>query len=110
MISKETFISAMLRLAELDEKMDNADNAMKAFGEFSSFYLIEPFEIAFEIMEDAFHDEDGWLTAIAFNTCFLRDKHVLKRDGVEVNVNSWEEVYNFLVSRMEENDDLRKTE
>lgn len=107
MISKENFVETMEQLEALDEKMDAVDSAFKELnGDFCGFYVTDVFDIAVSLLEEMFNDkENGWLSYFVWERDWL---HNFKLGDITVcdepvEINGWEDVYDFLVSCMEEN-------
>ena len=106
MISKENFVETMEQLEALDEKMDAVDAALKELnGDFCGFYITDVFDITIGLLEDMFDDkENGWLAYFVWERDWL---HNFKLGDItvcdeSVEINGWEDVYDFLVSCMEE--------
>ena len=106
MISKENFVETMEQLEALDEKMDAVDAALKELnGDFCGFYITDVFDITIGLLEDMFDDkENGWLAYFVWERDWL---HNFKLGDITVcdepvEINGWEDVYDFLVSCMEE--------
>lgn len=106
MISKENFVETMEQLEALDEKMDAVDSAFKELnGDFCGFYITDVFDITIGLLEEMFDDkENGWLAYFVWERDWL---HNFKLGDITVcdepvEINGWEDVYDFLVSCMEE--------
>lgn len=106
MISKETFIKTMERLESLDNKMSKVDDAMREIdSDFCGFYITDVFNITINLLEEVFNDVDtNWLSYFVWERDWL---HNFKLGDVTINdepveINNWEDVYDFLVSCMEE--------
>lgn len=106
MISKETFIKTMERLESLDKRMSKVDDAMREIdSDFCGFYITEPFDIVINLLEEMFNDtKTNWISYFVFERDWL---HNFKLGDITINdkpveINNWEDVYDFLVSCMEE--------
>ena len=106
MISKENFVETMEQLEALDEKMDAVDAALQELnGDFCGFYITDVFDITIGLLEEMFDDkENGWLAYFVWERDWL---HNFKLGDITVcdepvEINGWEDVYDFLVSCMEE--------
>ena len=107
MISKEVFVNTMERLENLNERMDAADAVMrKLCGDFGSFYIEDAFSITTNLLQAIFNDkENDWLGYFIWERDWL---HNFKSGDITVydesiEINGWEDAYDFLVKEMEEN-------
>lgn len=104
MISKDTFVKTMTKLEALDKKMDNVDVAMKALcDDFCGFYIPDILDITLDILEDVFKDKDSLISYCALDLKWLHD-HKLGSDNVDgkdIDLSSWDKVYDFLIKNME---------
>lgn len=107
MISKENFVETMEQLEALDEKMNAVDSAFKELnGDFCGFYITDVFDITVSLLEEMFNDkENGWLSYFVWERDWLHDFKLgdIAVYDEPVEINGWEDVYDFLVSCMEEN-------
>lgn len=107
MISKDTFVNVMMRLEELDKKMDNVDNALRELSpDFGGLYVPEIMDIVVDLLEEMFKDkEDAWLSYLTFDLNWLHD-HTLGKITDEnydpIDLSTWDKVYDFLIKNMEE--------
>lgn len=100
MISKETFVSTMERLQNLDKKMDAVDKAFKALdSDFCSFYITSIFDTTFDLLKEAMNDKDGWIGYFVYERDWLRDFKLgdVEVNGEPVKIYSWGDVYDFIV-------------
>ena len=106
MISKETFIKTMERLENLNKRMEAADNAMHDLCEdFGSFYICDAFNITTNLLSEIFNDkENDWLGYFIWESDWLHNFELgdITINDEPVEINNWEDVYDFLVSCMEE--------
>lgn len=98
MISKNTFVNVMTRLEELDKKMDKADNALRELSpDFGGLYIPEIMDIVVDLLEEMFRDkENAWLSYLIFDCDWLRN-HTYDEP---IDLSTWDEVYDFLISKM----------
>lgn len=106
MISKEVFVETIEQLEDLDNRMDAVDSAMKDLNpDFCGFYVTDVFDVTINLLEEVFNDkENGWLAYFIYERDWL---HNFKLGDVTINdepveINNWENVYDFLISCMEE--------
>ena len=106
MISKEVFVETIEQLEDLDNRMDAVDSAMKDLNpDFCGFYVTDVFDVTINLLEEVFNDkENGWLAYFIYERDLL---HNFKLGDVTINdepveINNWENVYDFLISCMEE--------
>lgn len=108
MISKETFVKTTEQLEALDKKMDAVDSALKKLnGDFCGFYIPDVFDITIGLLEEMFHDkENGWLAYFVYERDWLHNFKLgdITVCGEPIEINNWEDVYDFLISCMEEDD------
>lgn len=100
MISKETFVSTMERLQNLDKKMDAVDKAFKALdSDFCSFYITSIFDTTFDLLKEAMNDKDDWIGYFVYERDWLRDFKLgdVEVNGEPVKIYSWGDVYDFIV-------------
>lgn len=105
MITKETFVDTMNRLQELDAKMGIADEAMRNLCyDFGSFYILDVFDITISLLQEVFKDKNNWIGYFVYERNWLRDFQLgdIMVHGEPVKIENWEDVYDFLVSCMEE--------
>ena len=106
MISKECFVETIEKLEALDKKMDAVDAAMKELNsDFCGFYVTDIFDITINLLEEIFDDyENGWLSYFIFERNWLHDFELgnITINDEPIEINGWEEVYDFIVSCMEE--------
>ena len=96
MISKETFVKTINDLKSLDARMDAVDRAFKNLNsDFCGFYVTEVFDIVLDLLAEAMDDEEGWISYFVW----LKDFNIgdVEVHGVPVVINSWEDVYDFIV-------------
>lgn len=96
MISKETFVKTINDLKSLDDRMDAVDRAFKNLNpDFCGFYVTEVFDIVLDLLAEAMDDEEGWISYFVW----LKDFNIgdVEVHGVPVVINSWEDVYDFIV-------------
>ena len=103
MISKADFVSYMKRIEALDAKMDRIDTAFKAFD--STFYIGEAIELPYNLLKIAMEDKTDWLDYFIFECDFLNNKCHIWIDDVPIEINSWEDVYDFIREANECNED-----
>ena len=104
MISKDTFVKVMTKLEELDKKMENVDVAITALcPDYCRFYISDAVGIPFDILEDIFNDKDGWISYFVFELNWLHNYYLgaVNVDGKDVDLSSWDKVYDFLIKNME---------
>lgn len=104
MISKDTFVSTMNKLQDLDRRMDAVDKAFKALdSDFCSFYIIGIFDTTFNLLEEAMNDKDNWIGYFVYEKDWLRDTKLgdIEVDGKPVKIENWADVYDFLVGENE---------
>ena len=106
MISKETFVKTMQRLEKIDFQMNEVDEAFHALcSNFGGFYISEALEIPLSILREMFNDkETDWLGYLAFDRKFLNDwkgGYVRDENGNDVDLSTWDKVYDFLIENME---------
>lgn len=100
MISKETFVSTMERLQNLDKKMDAVDKAFKALdSDFCSFYITSIFDTTFDLLKEAMNDKDDWIGYFVYERDWLMDFKLgdVEVNGEPVKIYSWGDVYDFIV-------------
>lgn len=108
MISKEVFIKVIEQLENLNERMDKVDSAMKELNrDFCGFYITDIFDITIGLLEEVFNDkENGWLSYFVYERDWLHDYTlgdvIVIINGEAVKIESWGDVYDFLVKEMEE--------
>lgn len=106
MISKDTFVKTMNKLEQLDQRMNDVDNAMRVLSpDFGGFYIPEVISMQIDLMSEIFEDRDDWLGYFVYECDFLRDYNPGKafyEDGSSINITSWADVYDFLIKNMEE--------
>lgn len=96
MISKETFVKTINDLKSLDDRMDAVDRAFKNLNpDFCGFYVTEVFDVVLDLLAEAMDDEEGWISYFVW----LKDFNIgdVEVHGVPVVINSWEDVYDFIV-------------
>ena len=96
MISKETFVKTINDLKSLDARMDAVDRAFKNLNpDFCGFYVTEVFDVVLDLLAEAMDDEEGWISYFVW----LKDFNIgdVEVHGVPVVINSWEDVYDFIV-------------
>ena len=104
MITKETFVNTMERLKDLDERMDAADAAFKKLSpDFCSFYILDIFDIALEVLKEAMNDKNNWIAYFVYERDWLRDMKLgdIEVNGEPVKIDSWGDVYDFIVNEKE---------
>ncbi len=109
MISKNTFVKTMTKLEALDNKMDNVDVAMKALcDDFCGFYIPDILDITLDILEETFKDKGRWISYCALDLKWLHDatSSYINVDGKDIDLSSWEKVYDFLIKNMEKCDNV----
>lgn len=100
MISKETFVKTINDLKSLDDRMDAVDCAFKNLNpDFCGFYVTEVFDIVLDLLAEAMDDEEGWISYFVYDRNWLEDFNIgdVEVHGVPVVINSWEDVYDFIV-------------
>ena len=103
MISKECFINTIMRLEDLDNKMDKVDAALKELTpNFGGFYIPEILDIVVDLLKNALGctENDNMLEFLVYELDFLRKyKQGMLKDGnlEEVDLSTWSKVYDFLV-------------
>jgi hypothetical protein len=105
MITKETFVKTMNRLERLNEKMNAVDSAMKDLDpDFCSFYILDIFNITLDVLQEAMHDEEDWISYFAFEYDWLQNFSVgdVTVDDKDIEIDDWADVYDFLIANMEE--------
>lgn len=106
MISKETFVQTINRLETLDKKMSKIDDAMQEMSsDFCGFYITDVFDITIGLLEEIFKDtENNWLGYFIWERDWLRNFKLgdITINNEPVKINSWDDVYDFLVSNMED--------
>ena len=106
MISKETFVLTMNRLERLNEKMNAVDSAMKELdADFCSFYILDIFNITLDVLQEAMHDKEDWISYFAFECDWLQSFSVgdVTVDDQDIEIDDWADVYDFLVDWYKEN-------
>lgn len=105
MISKDTFVKTMHQLKKFDDDMNAVDEAFhKLNPDFCSFYLTTPADMVVNILEDVFEDKDNWISYFVFELNYLdgyKPGCVLDANDEEIDVSTWEKVYDFLIENME---------
>lgn len=102
MISKNTFVNTLTRLEALENKMEIADDALKNLSpDFGGIYIPEIFDIAIELLSEAFNDTEEWLYYFVFERDWLRAFELgdVVIDGKPIVINNWEDVYDFMIER-----------
>lgn len=107
-ISKKLFIETMNKLKIYDEKMDMVDSALRILdSDFGGLYITAPFEVVFPILREIFNDkENSWLEYLAFEKNWLMGYEpgdVTDENGDEIDLSTWDKVYDFLIKEMEAN-------
>ena len=107
MISKETFVKVMQRLEKIDFQMNEVDATFHALcPDFGGFYISEALEIPLSILRETFNDkETDWLGYLCFERNFLHDwqaGYVRDENGNNIDLSTWDKVYDFLIENMEE--------
>lgn len=100
MISKETFVKTINDLKSLDDRMDAVDRAFKNLNpDFCGFYVTEVFDVVLDLLAEAMDDEEGWISYFVYYHNWLKDFNIgdVEVNGVPVVINSWEDVYDFIV-------------
>lgn len=108
-ITKKLFVETMNKLKIYDEKMDMVDEALRILDRnFGGLYITEPFEVVFPILSEIFDDkESDWLGYLAFELNWLTKYNpgdVTDENGNEIDLSTWDKVYDFLIKEMEAND------
>lgn len=94
MISKVDFVNYMKQIEALDAKMDRIDTAFKAID--SNFYISDAIEIPYQLLKIAMEDKTDWLDYFMFECDFLNEEHQIWANDVLIEINSWEDVYDFI--------------
>ena len=100
MISKETFVKTINDLKSLDDRMDAVDRAFKNLNpDFCGFYVTEVFGVVLNLLAEAMDDEEEWISYFVYDRNWLKDFNIgdVEVHGVPVVINSWEDVYDFIV-------------
>jgi hypothetical protein len=101
MITKEVFVNTMKRIAELNRKMENADDALtKLCPDFCGLYIPESFDILSDLLKEVFDDKDGWIDYFMYELDYLRryeKRSVVDKLSNPIDCSSWEKVYDFLI-------------
>lgn len=100
MISKETFVKTINDLKSLDDRMDAVDLAFKNLNpDFCGFYVTEVFDVVLNLLAEAMDDEEEWISYFVYDRNWLKDFNIGDAEvhGVPVVINSWEDVYDFIV-------------
>lgn len=105
MISKADFVNYMNQIEALDVKMDKIDIAFQAID--SNFYMCDAIDISYHLMQIAMEDKTDWLYYFMFECDFLNEKPQIWADDVLVEINSWEDVYDFIKEANECNENTR---
>lgn len=103
MISKADFVNYMKRIEVLDAKMNRIDVAFKAID--SNFYISDAIEISVQLLKIALEDKTDWLDYFIFECDFLNNEGHIWIDDVPIEINSWEDVYDFIREANECNED-----
>lgn len=103
MISKTDFINIMNRLTILEDKMNNADVAIRELSrDFCGLYIPEAIDITMDLFRAMLSDSQyDWLEYCAFERNFLRSiklGDVLDENKNPIDMSSWDKVYDFLMS------------
>lgn len=104
-MTKEIFVSVMKRLMDLDSRMSAVNSAMKKLNpDFCGLYITDIFDIAIQLIEDAMHDDEHWVSYCVYEKDWLKDfkiGDVFVSHGEEkkecIDLSSWDKVYDFLV-------------
>lgn len=102
MISKETFVRTMNRLERLSEKMDAVNSAMKELdADFCGFYILDIFNITLDVLQEAMHDKEDWISYFAFECDWLESFAVgdITINDQDIEIDDWGEVYDFLIDQ-----------
>ena len=100
MISKEAFVKTINDLKSLDDRMDAVDRAFKNLNpDFCGFYVTEVFDVVLNLLAEAMDDEEKWISYFVYDRNWLKDFNIgdVEAHGVPVVINSWEDVYDFIV-------------
>ena len=100
MISKETFVKTINDLKSLDDRMDAVYRAFKNLNpDFCGFYVTEVFDVVLDLLAEAMDDEEEWISYFVYDRNWLKDFNIgdVEVHGVPVVINSWEDVYDFIV-------------
>lgn len=100
MISKETFVKTINDLKSLDDRMDAVDRAFQNLNpDFCGFYVPEVFNVVLDLLAEAMDDEEEWIYYFVYDCNWLKDFNIgdVEVHGVPVVINSWEDVYDFIV-------------
>lgn len=108
-ISKRLFVDTMNGLRDYDRKMDVVDTAIKELDkDFGGLYITAPFDLIMPVLEGVFHDEkSGWLSYLVYEKNWLEEckpGDVTDENDEEIDLSTWDKVYDFLVKEMEAND------
>lgn len=106
MISRESFVKTMNSLQKFEDDVITVDAALKNLcdGE-GSFFLPQVSSMIMELLQEIFQDDDDWLPYFMWEKNYLQDLEpgdIRESDGNEIQISSWEDVYDFLERDMKE--------
>lgn len=104
MISKEVFLSTIEKLKVYTDKVNKVDIALQTFGDCNGLFTPEVDDIVFRLLEEIFNDKsDYWITYFYYECNYMEECHpvTIEIDNKPIVISSWDEVYDFLISEME---------
>lgn len=105
MITKEKFASTMRWLTDINDRMNAVDVAMKKLDrDFCGFYIVDVVEMIVDLMTDAMNDKDSWVAYFVYECNYLKDANgKVLINGEPAILFTWEQVYDFILSKQDDN-------
>lgn len=104
MISKEFFVSTMLKLQDFEEKVNKVDSALRELGDGNGLFISDISCLTIAILEEIFEDKTAnWISYFVWEKDFLKElspDDITDESGKPIPITSWGDVYDFLVSEM----------
>ena len=106
MISKKAFVKAMKEITKHDDFEAAINKVLRDYNDDSSIMSNGLEGVLMYVIQEQFNDlEDDWLGYLCYERNYLRDYElgdIQFADGSSPELNDWEDVYDFLVRRMNE--------
>lgn len=99
MISRSLFVETMDKLEALEEKINNVDKALRAFGDMNGLFIPDIYGIIVPALENQFpQSEEHWLEYFLYDTEKRHTGVIYTNNGPPIAINDWGDVYDFLIS------------
>lgn len=103
-MTKKGFVEAMSRIQDFYRRMERVERAVQLISPDTTLFFADVFESVVDLVKDAFNDDpDGWIEYFLYERDWLSecDEVLIQNpDGALISVESWEELYNFLVDEL----------